>query len=519
MHYKSTDDLIFDDSTRQWCFSFPGGAIDYDHDTLLPTGVLRERACEPVMASLSKFKSKEAYLRFIQEGLTVCLRKGITTVHTNDEHSLKLYQQLQVNNLLPIRVLLTPNQQELNAGTELMPIPLFHLLDNDSGFENNLPQDAGAMSSRLGMNRVKIFSDGSLGAETAAMKIFPNSESSQVSSSAFKGILMHTSEAMEEMVCQSTERGFRVEIHAIGDAAAEQVVSAIDRVNGKRRGKGLLSIERPLVTHCQVLGSDIIQRMHTNNIIANIQPSFVPTDMRWVMNRMTDSRQLQYSYAWHTLLHGKFPVHCAGGSDAPIEDASPWYGVFDAMFRSNLWRLPSDSEEAAVVFRMEERLSFSDALSLYTSGGAYAAGYEHFMGRVAVGQVADLVIMNASRYAKEELETPSEQYWTWLMTETPRLVLVGGQISHTRPGTDGSSEVEVVKEDSDFAGIREQYEAIWSQCSESKQQEKPLEGTAPFIPGKNGSFECRVEQKRNSRSDKIGRRGYCRCLLHMEYCT
>lgn len=413
---KSKEHLNLDKATGQWCHSFSGGAIDYDLDVLLPTGILRERACEPMMSALGKFKTRVTYLQFIREGLHVCLSKGITCVHTNDDHSLELYQNLQSQQLLPIRVLLTPNQQELTEehSSHLVPFPLF--LESE---DCNAPTDAHLHSSRLGMNRVKIFSDGSLGAETAAMKLLqpnlPSTEAAPIeNSTAFKGILMHTAEAMEEMVKVSTERGFRVEIHAIGDAAADQVVSTIDRVNSERTRAGFPKIFRPLVTHCQVLGERIIELMHEHDIIANIQPSFVPTDMRWVMSRMSDERQLRYAYAWKTLLHGNpNNVHCAGGSDAPIEDASPWYGVYDAMFRTNQWRLSgtaNNSEStAAVVFRPEERLSFADALALYTTGAAYAAGYEKYVGQVAVGQVADLVVMNAPH---ETSETADSTEWS-----------------------------------------------------------------------------------------------------------
>ena len=52
-----------------------------------------------------------------------------------------------------------------------------------------------------------------------------------------------------------------------------------------------------MLTHCQVLGEDLIRRMVAGGVIANIQPSFVPTDMRWVQERLTPIQQ-QYSYAW-----------------------------------------------------------------------------------------------------------------------------------------------------------------------------------------------------------------------------
>ena len=62
----------------------------------------------------------------------------------------------------------------------------------------------------------------------------------------------------------------------------------------------VLPSERPVLTHCQVLSSNLIDRMASRGVVANIQPSFVPTDMRWVQQRLTPAQQ-QYSYAWKVL--------------------------------------------------------------------------------------------------------------------------------------------------------------------------------------------------------------------------
>lgn len=117
-------------------------------------------------------------------------------------------------------------------------------------------------------------------------------------------------------------------------------------------------------------------------------------DMKWVQARI-GPRQLEYSYVWKTLLlharadelaeylkgtavtSGKSSgsvkngsaVYVAGGSDAPIESPNPFTGIYDAMFRTNKKRIKSaESEEAEIIFKPEECLSFSQALWVYTVG-------------------------------------------------------------------------------------------------------------------------------------------------------
>jgi hypothetical protein len=133
------------------------------------------------------------------------------------------------------------------------------------------------MAGRLSVERVKIFSDGSLGAETAALLLSTETEregenESDLSLSPHKGMLIHSTQSLVDMIQSATERDFRVEIHAIGDAAAAQVLFAMGKVAGASG-----PLVRPLLTHCQVLHPVLIEKMRTLGVIANVQPSFVPT--------------------------------------------------------------------------------------------------------------------------------------------------------------------------------------------------------------------------------------------------
>ena len=114
--------------------------------------------------------------------------------------------------------------------------------------------------------------------------------------------------------------------------AAEQCLEAFGNHN-----------DRPVLTHCQILGEDLIKKMVSQGVVANIQPSFVPTDSMWVEKRLCLFQfasvfmmclrlsDLQYGYAWKTLIQNG--VVCAGGSDAPIETHEPLVGMYDAIFR------------------------------------------------------------------------------------------------------------------------------------------------------------------------------------------
>jgi predicted amidohydrolase YtcJ len=240
--------LLTEDGRLRNDVSTEGGAVDTTPDRF-PTGIVRERACEPIVAAFAKYKTYEQSKRFLEEGMDLCLQNGITSVHTNDEGCVIPYQKLEKERLIPIRIFLTPNYAEL------------HQVINETGG----PLKDISAETRLIMDRVKIFSDGSLGAETAALN--------KADSSSYTGILIHTKEKLKSMISEITDLGFRVEIHAIGDAAADQVVDCIHDVAVLERKE----VFRPLLTHCQVLSAHSVGRMKDFNVIANVQPSFVAT--------------------------------------------------------------------------------------------------------------------------------------------------------------------------------------------------------------------------------------------------
>jgi predicted amidohydrolase YtcJ len=53
-------------------------------------------------------------------------------------------------------------------------------------------------------------------------------------------------EEMTSQVHQATSSGYRVEVHAIGDEAADVALTALETVNVARE-------KRPILIHCQVL--------------------------------------------------------------------------------------------------------------------------------------------------------------------------------------------------------------------------------------------------------------------------
>jgi len=377
-----------------------GGAIDYT------AGILKETATELLRPQMEWMDTPERQLYYIRTGLRMCVENGLTAVQTNDENTWHLYTQLADRDELPLRVFLTIQQEEI--GKEGRPKP---------------KQQHGPL---LQCHRVKLFADGALGAETASLSmpyVLPHrcaanhahaqhtasAEASTASTSSSNyGLLIHSSSSLQSKVSFAHSQGFRVELHAIGDRAAEEGLNAFEKA-------GLTKADRPILTHCQVLREDLIARMAKHGVIADVQPQFTVTDSKWAKERLPE-QLLRYSYCWKTLLNAG--VHVAGGSDAPIELPNPFLGIHAAIFRpTQQYPLfpPTEQPDATVKeqplppikpsdqWRPSECLSVSEALHLYTRDAAYAAAMESKLGFLAVGGVADFVVID-----RDVLRQPEE---------------------------------------------------------------------------------------------------------------
>jgi predicted amidohydrolase YtcJ len=221
--------------------SLPESSIDV---VPLPTGILRERAVELIV---SKYTSTTGgnmsdSLSIILEGLQLCASLGLTSVQTNDSNALRLYQSLlrkaeQTGNPwdFPMRVFLTPDFKELfqpceDGGVlEVRPIKVLSSFAPTNEIHKGLTVHQGTFENRLFMDRVKIFCDGSLGANTAAISRSEDVDRNGISlamlqnSDGFDGVLVHEMDTLRAMICQARLLHYRIELHAIGDVAALEV--------------------------------------------------------------------------------------------------------------------------------------------------------------------------------------------------------------------------------------------------------------------------------------------------------
>eukprot|EP00127_Corallochytrium_limacisporum_P004370 Clim_evm4s159 gene=Clim_evmTU4s159 len=365
-----------------------GGVLDKAPDGTL-TGILRETACDAVAQYMEDI-SDDIREEYLLSGLNACLKAGLTQVQTNDTRAWGVYAHLDREQRLPLRVLHTPLWDE--AINPKQP------KDSSQARSRELPGKAGFVteSGLLRADRLKLFADGSLGSETAALRhpylcangrASGESHSHGSSNGAFEkpqnncGMLIDEPQVLQSKVQKAAENGWRLEIHAIGDLAADVALQALEK-SGIDGAKAM-----PILTHCQLLGKDLCRRMSKlGGVVADVQPSFVPTDKDFIRARLApDSPSLEVAYAWKTLLRSTLATNVvvAGSSDAPVETCDPLIGMRDAMLRGG----PEDP------YLPEECLNFDEALHLYTISAARAGNMDALCGEIAAGRAADLTVI------------------------------------------------------------------------------------------------------------------------------
>jgi hypothetical protein len=93
------------------------------------------------------------------------------------------------------------------------------------------------------------------------------------------------------------------------------------------------------------------------------------------------SERARYTYAFRSLLEAGATL--AMGADAPVATPDPVLGFRAAVTRETA---------GGVIFQPEQCLTPLQTLEAYTMGGAMAAGWDGWSGRVRVGFVAEFTL-------------------------------------------------------------------------------------------------------------------------------
>ena len=210
---------------------------------------------------------------------------------------------------------------------------------------------------------IKAFADGSLGARTAYLRE-PYSDDPST-----RGLRMLSSKEVAELARFASSRGLRLAVHAIGDAAIDEVLDGLE-------GSGV-DCEWCRIEHASVVWPGQMRRMASLRVYAVVQPHFRVSD--WWIDRRLGPERAKSAYPFASMLRAG--VKLAISTDAPVEPYEPWETIGAAL---GLCTQPT--------CRPEESLSPREAIEAYTIRAAEASGGPAGrVGRLCRGAPAALV--------------------------------------------------------------------------------------------------------------------------------
>ncbi|RLG64297.1 hypothetical protein DRO02_03330 [archaeon] len=321
-----------------------------------PTGIVKEDALKAVLSAVEV--SEDERLEAIETGVKNALKEGITSIHEiiYNPETLQAYIRAFRMGKLTLDVNFIPTHECF----EKLSLEYINFINRFKPF--------------LSLTTVKIFADGSIGARTAALSK-PYADSPMES-----GLLMHEFGHLMEIIYRFHRMRFQVAVHAIGDRAISDVLTALTKVY--RRDPWI--DHRHRIEHFELPSMWHIERMASLCVIASMQPNFIGN---WQMpggmyeKKLGKERAIRLNPVRSIMDEGVVVIF---GSDCmPM---SPLYGLHWAVNHYN----------------RNERVDVVRALRAYTINPAFACREEKVKGSLEVGKFADLVILD-----KNLLETRS----------------------------------------------------------------------------------------------------------------
>lgn len=345
-----------------------GGKILRDERSGDPTGVFIDNAMaliERYIPPLTRDQIKRAAVLAVER----CVADGLTEVHDAGvgKETIEAYKELIDEGRFDFRI-----YAMIMASGSSTNSPAASTLDS---YLKTGPL-IGYGNNRLTVRSLKIIADGALGSRGAAM-LQPYSDDPKNS-----GLMVTNKDSIYAWAKKATDGNFQVNTHAIGDRANRvwlDVVEQLEKENPKVKDLRLRD------EHAQILAWSDIPRLALLHMIPSMQPTHCTSDMRWAEQRVGPER-IRGAYAWRSLI--RTGVQIAAGSDFPVEDPNPLWGIYSAVTRQDHEGWPSGG------WYPQERMTRDEALRAFTIDAAYAAFEENIKGSIEVGKLADLVVLS-----------------------------------------------------------------------------------------------------------------------------
>lgn len=324
-----------------------------------PTGRVSREANRAVHRWLADSRTEHAIEELQLEAAGLAAARGVTALHEMsmpmDDGERDLEVLLRHQGKLPVDV-----------------VPIVATMDVPRAIELGLSAIGGDLPT-----------DGSIGARTAAV-------SAPYRDRAGDGATYYGDDELAGFFHDAHGAGLQVGVHAIGDRAIEQVLSAWERIYAglDSRERRHFRARRHRVEHFEMPSDHHVERAAMLGLAVSVQPAF---DLLWghgggLYEVGLGAERAARMNPFRTMLQRGIVL--GAGSDAPVTPLDPWLAIA-AMERHHA---PS------------ERLSRVEAIRVHTVGSARLAHQEEKKGSLEPGMHADFCAYDADPFEVSDPE-------------------------------------------------------------------------------------------------------------------
>ena len=348
----------------------PGGKIHRDVYGE-PSGLLSESAALRVaLPFLSKQHSDEKNIQFVHDAFKAYVKSGYTGLveMAMDDATLDI--------LLKYR--------ESRGGSLPIWMAMHWFIAPTHFAEDNLKQVNRAIELRAKFNStntpdlriagIKLVCDGVVDSCTASL-VEPYSHTGQNEPS------MWTLDELRPVLKMADDAGLQIAIHAIGDAAIKLALDGLEAVGNPDA--------RHRIEHLETCAPEDVPRLGKLGITASVQP--VHSDP---FNLKAWPELIGPKRCGHVFPYNGFAEHgavVALGTDAPTASYEPLPNLYTATTRRS-----GHKPEMTEVTTPQFALSLASAMAAYTQGAAYSCFADDRVGKLEVGKVANLTVLDVA---------------------------------------------------------------------------------------------------------------------------
>ncbi|MFA4837490.1 MAG: amidohydrolase [Dehalococcoidia bacterium] len=180
------------------------------------------------------------------------------------------------------------------------------------------------------------------------------------------------------MVLRAHRAGFQVALHAVEENTSKAAIDAIEYA----RQQMPKADPRHRIEHCSECPAHLLQRLKELRATVVTQPAFLYYSGDRYLAQVAPEK-LPWLYRVGAFQTNGIEV--AFSSDSPVSPPSPLTGIYSAVTRKS---------ESGQVISPQEAILAGQALRMYTLGGARSCFQEGAVGSIAIGKLADLVVLS-----------------------------------------------------------------------------------------------------------------------------